>query len=359
VGRRDRRGDRDRRDRRPAARPSCCPAVADRGTTDGLRCDIDFVQIRDICRSTSSTCSRRSSLGTLGGAAGIALASPSPASYTAARHQQLAAAIAIGAITGLSPAGARSSAALPNIRERTRRRILPLRHGSHPQLHEGDGSERWSTCGGEEHGARHRSRPHPVARRRGFNPDRRNRATQRSGDLAGRVLRPRPARRYAAIGCGRNRIFYRFMTTLDYPGQELVLRRKTSTQLRSFRAEARRAGAEVLPLWLATDHLACTLGSLNEYGPRIVLLDTGGIGIGLVTTKQFAQLSGIEVDYANPIPAASSRSSPTRSALATRFVETSLVSSAHLFWTSSRSKSSVASPTSSTSHSPSPSTSST
>jgi hypothetical protein len=72
--------------------------------------------------------------------------------------------------------------------------------------------------------------------------------------------------------------------------------------LRSFRAEARRAGAEVLPLWLATDHLACTLGSLNKYGPRIVLLDTGGIGIGLVTTKQFARLSGIEVDYANPIP---------------------------------------------------------
>jgi hypothetical protein len=97
-------------------------------------------------------------------------------------------------------------------------------------------------------------------------------------------------------------IFYRFLTTLDYAGQELVLRRKTRSQLRSFRAEARRAGAEVLPLWLATDHLACTLGSLNEHGPRIVLLDTGGIGIGLVTTKQFAQLSGIDVDYANPIP---------------------------------------------------------
>jgi hypothetical protein len=97
-------------------------------------------------------------------------------------------------------------------------------------------------------------------------------------------------------------IFYRFLTTLDYANQQLVLRRKTSTQLRSFRAEAKRAGAEVLPLWLATDHLACTLGSLNDYGPRVVLLDTGGIGIGLVTTEQFAQLSGIEVDQDNPGP---------------------------------------------------------
>jgi Aspartyl protease len=107
-------------------------------------------------------------------------------------------------------------------------------------------------------------------------------------------------------------IFYRFLTTLDYANQQLVLRWKTSTQLRSFRAEARRAGAEVLPLWLVTDHLgeapfplrlACTLGSLNEYGPRVVVLDTGGIGIGLVTTKQFAELAGIEIDFANPIPA--------------------------------------------------------
>jgi Aspartyl protease len=97
-------------------------------------------------------------------------------------------------------------------------------------------------------------------------------------------------------------IFYRFLTTLDYADSQLVLRRKTRTQLRSFRAQARRDGAEVLPLWLATDHLACTLGSLNDYGPRIVLLDTGGIGIGLVTTKQYAHLSGIEVDEAHPGP---------------------------------------------------------
>jgi hypothetical protein len=97
-------------------------------------------------------------------------------------------------------------------------------------------------------------------------------------------------------------IFYRLLTTLDYAQQGLILRQKTRAQLREFRTEALRAHAEILPLWLATDHLACTLGSLNEYGPRVVLLDTGGVGIGLVTTEEFAQLSGIEADYANPLP---------------------------------------------------------
>jgi Aspartyl protease len=91
-----------------------------------------------------------------------------------------------------------------------------------------------------------------------------------------------------------NDIFYRFLTTLDYAGRSLVLRRKTKTALRRFRAEAARAGAEVLPLWLA-DHLACTLGSLNDYGPRVVLLDSGSIGLGFISIERFARKAGIEL----------------------------------------------------------------
>jgi hypothetical protein len=97
-----------------------------------------------------------------------------------------------------------------------------------------------------------------------------------------------------------NDIFYRYLTTLDYAGRSLVLRRKTSTELRRFRAEAARAGAEVLPLWLAgrsrTLHsLACTLGSLNDYGPRVVVLDSGLIGFGFASIERFAREAGIEL----------------------------------------------------------------
>lgn len=91
-----------------------------------------------------------------------------------------------------------------------------------------------------------------------------------------------------------NEIFYRFLTTLDYAGSRVVLRRKTSTELRRFRAEATTAGAEVLPLWLA-DHLACTLGSVNDLGPRVVLLDSGTMGLGFVSIEHFARQAGIEL----------------------------------------------------------------
>src|SRR5262245_1685628 len=96
-----------------------------------------------------------------------------------------------------------------------------------------------------------------------------------------------------------NEIFYRFLTTLDYAGRSLMLRRKTKTELQRFRAEAARAGAEVLPLWLA-DHLACTLGSLNDYGPRVVLLDSGAIGFGFVSIARFARAAGIELGDPGP-----------------------------------------------------------
>jgi tetratricopeptide (TPR) repeat protein len=95
-------------------------------------------------------------------------------------------------------------------------------------------------------------------------------------------------------------IFYRFLTTLDYQHRALLLRRKTRAELARFRAGARHA--EVLPLWLVTDHLACTLGSLNGFGPRLVLLDTGAVGIGVLTTEKFARLSGIKVDRNRPNP---------------------------------------------------------
>jgi Aspartyl protease len=95
-------------------------------------------------------------------------------------------------------------------------------------------------------------------------------------------------------------IFYRFLTTLDYANRNLVLRRTTRSQRQRVHAEARRAGAEVLPLWLANDHLPLTLGSVNDYGPRVVLLDTGAIGLGLVTTEQLARESGIELGDPGP-----------------------------------------------------------
>ncbi|MEU8365315.1 aspartyl protease family protein [Nonomuraea sp. NPDC048882] len=89
--------------------------------------------------------------------------------------------------------------------------------------------------------------------------------------------------------------FYHFLTTMDYGHQQFVIRRKTEANLRRFRAEAARLKGDVLPLWLAKDHFPCTLGSLNDFGPRVVTFDTGGPGRGVGTSLDFAERAGIEL----------------------------------------------------------------
>ncbi|WP_024936193.1 hypothetical protein [Actinomadura welshii] len=100
-------------------------------------------------------------------------------------------------------------------------------------------------------------------------------------------------------------VFYHFLTTMNYAGRTLVLRRKTG-------AAPRMRPADRLPLWLAGDHYPCTLGSLGDYGPRMVTVDTGGIGIGLDTTVEIAERAGIEVDYDHPIQQPGGRLFPIR-----------------------------------------------
>ncbi|WP_207936447.1 aspartyl protease family protein [Actinomadura sp. KC216] len=90
-------------------------------------------------------------------------------------------------------------------------------------------------------------------------------------------------------------LFYHFLTTMDYGHEQFVLRRKTEAGLRRFRAQAARLKGDVLPLWLAKDHFPCTLGSLNDFGPRVVTFDTGGPGRGIGTSIDFAERAGVEL----------------------------------------------------------------
>ncbi|MEV0390992.1 tetratricopeptide repeat protein [Nonomuraea sp. NPDC050643] len=99
----------------------------------------------------------------------------------------------------------------------------------------------------------------------------------------------------AAAGAFGTTIFYHFLTTMNYAGRALLLRRKT-------RPAPRTPVVDRLPLWLAGDHYPCTLGSLGDYGPRMVTVDTGGIASGIDTTVEIAERAGgITVDYDHPI----------------------------------------------------------
>ncbi|MFI6601411.1 aspartyl protease family protein [Nonomuraea sp. NPDC050536] len=95
-------------------------------------------------------------------------------------------------------------------------------------------------------------------------------------------------------------LLYHFIATMDYAGQALVLRRKTAAQARQAWAVAARGGSDRLPLWLAGDHVPCTLGSVNDYGPRVASVDTGGMGMGIMMTEENAKRAGVEIDYDHP-----------------------------------------------------------
>ncbi|MBE1537581.1 tetratricopeptide repeat protein [Actinomadura algeriensis] len=99
----------------------------------------------------------------------------------------------------------------------------------------------------------------------------------------------------AAAGAFGTTLFYHFLTTMDYAGRALILRRGTA-------GPRRTRATDRLPLWLAGDHYPCTLGSLGDYGPRMVTIDTGGIGTGFDTTVEIAERAGLAVDYDRPLP---------------------------------------------------------
>ena len=111
----------------------------------------------------------------------------------------------------------------------------------------------------------------------------------------GMFTEPAPPNGPMPMGAIGTVFFYHFLTTLDYQGRGFVLRRKSDAGLRRFQAAARRKGYRSSPLWLA-EHFPCTLGSLDNFGPRVVSMDTGGQGIGISCTEQVAQEAGIPVD---------------------------------------------------------------
>lgn len=108
-----------------------------------------------------------------------------------------------------------------------------------------------------------------------------------------------------AAGVLGTTLFYHFLTTMNYAGRALILRRTTKTPPPTH-------GADHLPLWLAGDHYPCTLGSLGELGPRPVTLDTGGIASALDTTVAIAEQAGMTVDYSHPMEQAGTTIYPVK-----------------------------------------------
>ncbi|TDC58767.1 tetratricopeptide repeat protein [Actinomadura sp. KC345] len=97
-------------------------------------------------------------------------------------------------------------------------------------------------------------------------------------------------------------VFYHLLTTFDYAGRSLTLRRRTPETARRARADAARAGAAPLPLWLAREHMTHSVGSVAGSGDRVVGLSVGGTGESAVAmSEETAKRWGVRIDHDRPL----------------------------------------------------------
>ncbi|MBV9444296.1 MAG: tetratricopeptide repeat protein [Streptosporangiaceae bacterium] len=97
-------------------------------------------------------------------------------------------------------------------------------------------------------------------------------------------------------------VFYHLLTTFDYAGQSLILRRPTPETARTARAAANRAGAEPLPLWLASEHMLHSSGSVAGSGTQVVALPIGGTSeCAAIMPEETARQLGVRIDYDRPL----------------------------------------------------------
>ncbi|GAA4390504.1 hypothetical protein GCM10023088_66470 [Actinomadura verrucosospora] len=97
-------------------------------------------------------------------------------------------------------------------------------------------------------------------------------------------------------------VFYHLLTTFDYAGRSLILRRPTPEAVRRVRRDAARAGARPLPLWLADEHGLYSRGSIGGSGSRLVGLSIGGTSESAVAMpEETAKRLRIRTDYDRPL----------------------------------------------------------
>lgn len=70
-------------------------------------------------------------------------------------------------------------------------------------------------------------------------------------------------------------LLYHFLATLDYPGGQLILRRKTADALKPFDQPASATRRIVMPFWMAGDHYMVAWGRVNQRPPVLLFVDTG------------------------------------------------------------------------------------
>jgi hypothetical protein len=89
-------------------------------------------------------------------------------------------------------------------------------------------------------------------------------------------------------------LFYHFLTTMDYPRGELVLRRKDAKSLEEFTKSAGKR--VVVPIWMASDHFMVGWGRVETLPPSLLFVDTGLVGAGVKLAESVIKEARIKLE---------------------------------------------------------------
>jgi hypothetical protein len=89
-------------------------------------------------------------------------------------------------------------------------------------------------------------------------------------------------------------LFYHFLTTMDYPRGELVLRRKDAKTLEAFKKSPGKR--VVVPIWMASDHFMVGWGRVESLPPSLLFVDTGLMGAGVKLAESVIKEARIKLD---------------------------------------------------------------
>src|SRR5437588_4595434 len=89
-------------------------------------------------------------------------------------------------------------------------------------------------------------------------------------------------------------LFYHFLTTMDYPHGELVLRRKDAKNLEEFKKSPGKRVA--VPIWMASDHFMVGWGRVETLPPTLLFVDTGLVGAGVKLAESVIKEAGIKLE---------------------------------------------------------------
>lgn len=91
-------------------------------------------------------------------------------------------------------------------------------------------------------------------------------------------------------------LLYHFLSTLDYPQGELILRRKTKKNLKQFEKNGQAIGYIVIPFWMAGDHYMVAWGTANKSEPMLFFVDTGLAGGGFSCPESTLKKASIKLN---------------------------------------------------------------